>query len=83
MLEDRAWVAPKRGGSGLLVGFGVGSLALHGLALFVLHTRPVERPAVQRPVELRPVVRRFWIPYAVPPSIASRSSPLYSPQRPW
>ncbi|RKH13406.1 energy transducer TonB [Corallococcus sp. CA053C] len=52
VLEDRAWVAPKRGGSGLLVGFGVGSLTLHGLALWVLHTRPVERPAVQRPVEL-------------------------------
>ena len=52
VLEDRSWRVPRRGGNGLLVGFVVGSLALHGLALVVLHTRPAARPALQRPVEL-------------------------------
>jgi protein TonB len=52
VLQDTAWVLPKRSGNGLLVGFVAGSLALHGLALVVLHTRPVERATVQRPVEL-------------------------------
>ncbi|RKH50347.1 energy transducer TonB [Corallococcus llansteffanensis] len=52
VLEDTAWAAPRRGGNGLLAGFVVGSLTLHGLALGVLHARPSERPAVRRPVEL-------------------------------
>ena len=52
VLDDRAWAPPRRGGNGLLVGFVAGSLALHGLGLVVLHTRPAERPAPQRPVEL-------------------------------
>ncbi len=52
VLQDTAWTLPKRGGNGVLLGFVAGSLALHGLALVVLHTRPPERPAIQRPVEL-------------------------------
>lgn len=52
VLDERAWTLPRRGGNGLLVGFVAGSLALHGLGLVVLHTRPAERPAPQRPVEL-------------------------------
>ncbi|QSQ11166.1 energy transducer TonB [Myxococcus landrumensis] len=49
---DNGLVLPRRGGSGLLVGFVTGSLALHGLGLVVLHTKPPERTAPQKPVEL-------------------------------
>ncbi|NMO21659.1 energy transducer TonB [Pyxidicoccus fallax] len=52
VLDDRAWQLPKRGGNGVLVGFVAGSLALHGLGLVVLHAKPAERPAAQRPVEM-------------------------------
>ncbi|MCP3136006.1 energy transducer TonB [Pyxidicoccus xibeiensis] len=52
VLDDRAWEPPRRGGNGLLVGFVVGSLTLHGLGLAMLHLRPAQRPTVQRPVEL-------------------------------
>ena len=52
VLDDRAWVLPKRSGNGVLVGFVAGSFALHGLALVGLHARPAERPVAQRPVEM-------------------------------
>jgi protein TonB len=66
VLDRGALELPRREGSGLLVGFVAGSLALHGLGLVVLHTRPAERPVAQRPVELVMVE----VPKPPPPPVA-------------
>ncbi|QSQ20473.1 TonB family protein [Pyxidicoccus parkwayensis] len=77
VLDERAWEAPRRGGNGLLVGFVAGSLALHGLALVVLHNRRVERPVVQRPVEL--VMVEVQKP---PPPVVKEEEPKPEPPPP-
>jgi periplasmic protein TonB len=52
VLDNGALRLPRRGGTRWLVGFVAGSLALHGAALVVLHTRPMSLSTPQRPVEL-------------------------------
>ncbi|NTX56727.1 energy transducer TonB, partial [Myxococcus sp. CA039A] len=66
-------VLPRRGGSGLFMGFVTGSFLLHGLGLVVLHTRPPERPAPQRPVEL--VMVEVTKPPPPPPPVVEEPKP--------
>ncbi|MBZ4395868.1 energy transducer TonB [Myxococcus sp. AS-1-15] len=70
---DSEFVLPRRGGNGLFVGFVAGSLALHGLGLVVLHTRPPERAAPQRPVEL--VMVEVTKPPPPPPEVKEEPKP--------
>ncbi|XXF78934.1 TonB family protein [Myxococcaceae bacterium GXIMD 01537] len=78
---DDAPVLPRRGGNGLLIGFVLGSLALHGGALAVLSAKPVDRPVAQRPVEMVMVeVQRPPPPPEVKPE-EPKSEPPPPPKR--
>ncbi|SEU32152.1 outer membrane transport energization protein TonB [Stigmatella erecta] len=71
---------PPRGGSGWLAGFVLGSLALHGGALAVLHTRPARPPAPPPPVELVMVEVTKPVPPPPPPEVEEAPKPPPPPR---
>ncbi|MCP3102100.1 TonB family protein [Myxococcus sp. K15C18031901] len=79
VLDNVAGLVPRRSGNGLLLGFVFGSFALHGMALVVLHTRPPERPAPQRPVELVMVEVQKPPPPPPPPEVKEAPKPAPPP----
>ncbi|MBJ6761598.1 TonB family protein [Myxococcaceae bacterium JPH2] len=70
VLDNVALRLPRRGGNGVLVGFVVGSLALHGVALVVLNTRAPTLGQPQRPVEM--VMVEVVKPPAPPPPVEEK-----------
>ena len=73
VLDNGALQLPRRGGFRLLVGFVAGSLALHGAALVLLHTRPASLSTPQRPVEL--VMVEVQKPPPPPPEVKEEPKP--------
>ncbi|MCE9673084.1 energy transducer TonB [Myxococcus stipitatus] len=81
VLDNEAGLIPRRSGNGLLAAFVFGSIALHGLGLVVLHTKPPERPAAPRPVELVMVEVQKPPPPPPPPEVKEEPKPQPPPPK--
>ncbi|MDC0711664.1 energy transducer TonB [Stigmatella sp. ncwal1] len=70
-----------RGGNGWLVGFVLGSLALHGGGLAVLHLRPAAAPEPRRAVEMVMVEVTRPVPPPPPPEVKEEPKPAPPPPK--